>query len=358
MAYVGAEALAHFRKEHGDTPIDVALLTHARDESDIARILPELQGATPTEIRAFAHHTTEPVWGEIVQTPDLTVGVLFLPMFADEMMAPATRGRCRDFIQHQGVAALAREDVRVACLGGLTASLMQYGRRLQNAAETHGFIVTTGHAATGVSVYMTLCKAAAEMSRDISQETVAVVGMGSVGKAFVNLSLRVGPAPRQLLLVDLPSRKEHVQRIAQQLRGCAPDVSIRTEFTNGDGSLIAETAVYRASSIVSAISSSNVIDISCVAAGTLLVDDSQPYCWSRQQARKRVEQTTDIVPCEAGLFDVSSFAYRGYFPFDFADHGPEGSTTAWCCLTEGLLLADDHALMPTIGEPSGVTTQK
>ncbi|MCK6549829.1 hypothetical protein L6R52_28590 [Myxococcota bacterium] len=333
-------------------PLDVVLITHPRDEDDVPRLVPWAAGLSRAERTALVA-MTRPVFGEIIDAGTWCAGILFLPVFAREIMDPATRGEARRMLADEALALAAEAGARIVCLGGLTGSLSNYGRRLAEPAKALGLSLTTGHSTTAISVFETYRRASRELGAPITGATLAVLGLGSVGAAFTSLAASHFERPRSITLVERPSRREHVEALAEALRTQGHDV--RVELTNADGSLPAESACYRSRFVVSAVSSPNVIDIERVAPGTILVDDSQPYCWSRERAWARCRERRDIAPCEAGLIDCGAIGLRSHFPFDFADHGDEGSTTAWCCMTEGLIRAHVPSLPETIGEPTRET---
>jgi hypothetical protein len=67
----------------------------------------------------------------------------------------------------------------------------------------------------------------------------------------------------------------------------ATGARVRIDFTDRDGQLPADSARSNTRFLIGAVSTPNVvdiidiIDIDRVAPGTVLIDDSQPNCWSR-----------------------------------------------------------------------------
>lgn len=355
--WLGSGALERWQNRAGTRTqpkkLDVVLLTHPRDENDFVRLFPWGEHLTLEERRQVAQHL-RPVFGEVISADRLSIGLLFLPVFASEIMHPASRQRCRSFLKHEGMAAAVASGAKVVCLGGLLGSLSGYGRHVQDIANSAGMIVTTGHSLTAISVLQTYRRAISELSLEPSAGSMAILGVGSVGGGFARLLADSPSVPRHVTLVDTPRRAKHVEDFAEELRRCGR-FSVSCEFTDRDGVLLPKSACYNTQFLVSAVSTPEVVDIDRVAPGTVLIDDSQPYCWSREKAWQRCRTQLDIVPCEAGLIDVGKTGYRSHFPFDFADQGTDGSRTAWCCLTEGMLQALDPALPPTLGEPTTAT---
>jgi hypothetical protein len=178
-----------------------------------------------------------------------------------------------------------------------------------------------------------------------------ILGAGSVGGGLGRLLARERELPAELVIVDKPERASHAEQLGAELSEAG--VSTRVDLTDADGQLASTSVCYDAEFLISAVSTPDVIDIDRVAPRTVLIDDSQPNCWSRERAWRRVLVASDIAPCEAGLVDACSIGYWGYFPFPFASFGPDGGTSvAWCCLAEGLAMAHETTLPPTIGEPT------
>jgi predicted amino acid dehydrogenase len=347
---LGITCLDEWSREREAAALDVILLTHPRNDADLIRLFPWSEPFSAEYRRALLKHL-RPMMGEVIESPRLNAGLLFATCLAEDMIRPETRGGCREMLAREALPALRRTGARYVCLGGLTASLTGYGRRLQEPAEALGLTVTTGHSATVVSVYRTYVRACRELGLRPAEGRMVVLGLGSVGSGFVRLLLQQPELPESLVLIDRPSRRPQLDELAEELRGMS-GVDIRIETSAPDGRIAADSACYDCRFLISAISSWDIIDIALVKPGTVLVDDSQPNCWSREHAWQRCRERLDIAPCEAGLIDCSSIGYRSHFPFGFADHGDWGSRTAWCCLTEGMMLALVPGLAPTIGEPT------
>jgi predicted amino acid dehydrogenase len=357
-AFVGPDSLPRWLASREGRPgrrnLDVVLITHPRDGHDVPRLFPWAGHLSLDQRRALCKNL-KPVFGEVIEMPELTAGILFLPIFAAEIMDPATRRQCRQVLEEEALPAVASAGGRaVVCLGGLTGSLSAYGRKIEARAGELGLTITTGHSVTAVSVLRTYLRAANDLARDPACSVLSVVGLGSVGGAFIELLARQDQQPRVLVLVDRPARREHIERLAEGLRR-RTRMSVVVELTTSAGPIEPDSLCYRSTFLVTAVSTPNLIDVGRVAPGTVLIDDSQPYCWSRAEAWDRCRTRRDIAPCEAGLVDCAGIGFRSHFPFDFADHGPLGSHTSWSCLAEGLLRGLERDLPPTLGEPNFAT---
>ncbi len=339
------------RRRSDNQDIDVVLLTHARSTQDLSLALPWLDGLADAELVELSRWL-RPVFGEVLQADPSSIGLLFLPRLAADLMDPRRRAEVRRMVAQECMALARTNGAKVMCLGGLTASLMKYGRLLDDAPEAEGVTVTSGHAVTAVCCVRTFLAGLQRAELEPEAEQLTIVGAGSVGAAFLELLLAKGRAPRRILLTDLPGQRQRLEAIITRLTPNLPKgVVLEAAPTTEAGRLPPGHPAYDSRMLFSATSAADVIDIQQVLPGTVLVDDSQPHCWSRELGWERVQRRGDIFPCEAGLVDCSALSYHSYFPFDYVEQLSAGTQHAWCCLTEGLLLARDPSLRPTRGEP-------
>jgi predicted amino acid dehydrogenase len=328
-----------------DPRLDVVLITHPRDERDLARLFPWAENMDAAQVReATAQMRGD--YAEVSQAGAFTVGIVFIPLFAADILS-GSPGAALSVLVDQGLGAAARHGARYASLGGLTGALSMYGQAIRDEARSCGIEVGTGHSATAVSVVRTLERAATELDRPLRGGHLVLLGLGSVGAGVLRLLLGSGRIPDRITLIDRPGRGRRLERLRDEAAASCPT---QIELTAGDGSLAPDSRAYDCDFLVSAISSSYVVDVARVRPGTILVDDSQPYCWSREEAWARCRDRGDIAPCEAGLIDCSSLGYASYLPFDFA--AGTGDGTAWSCLAEAMMCAVDPTLVPTVGEPT------
>ncbi len=349
--YFGPSAQRKWLGRGAPRDVDVVLLTHPRDRADVVRMFP-WAGTLDDDALADLLDCLQPVYDEIIEAKDINIGILFLPILAEDMIDPRKRASSRNRMKKEGLTKAAAMGARHVCLGGLTGALTQYGRRIEAHSRELGIELTTGHAVTSVSIVRQFDKALSVSGLNGNDVVLAILGVGSVGAGVARLlahSPRV-TRPAELILVDTLQQQDRVRALAEELAACSPmRVSVEalpTRYALPDGS-----RCYRdANVIVSAVSTPSILDIDLVRAGTILIDDSQPYCWDRNAAWARVRVRGDILPCDAGLVDVGEIAYRSYFPFDFADDVGHGSVVSWSCLAEGLLRASLPQLASNIGE--------
>ena len=180
----------------------------------------------------------------------------------------------------------------VASLTGLLPSATAYGQRVASPPQ-----VTTGHATTVSAVIMMLEAGIARAGLDLSQESLAVVGVGSIGRASVDLALTALPHPREVILADVFQSTERLAEVAQTLRE-RHNVPVRVCLAQPG--TVAEP-VYESRVIVGATNAPGVLDVWRLRSGTLLVDDSAPHCFDVSQAQDRTRTQQDITIAEGGL---------------------------------------------------------
>lgn len=350
-SFFGPSAQREWMARGNQRPLDVALITHPRDAADVARLFPwaaALDAARLTDLLCCL----QPVYGEIIEAVDINIGIIFLPILAQDMTDPRKRASSRKCLEQQGLAKAAELGARHVCLGGLTGALSNYGRRISARAQALGIALTTGHAATAVSIVRQYDEAIRQAGIAPDDATVAILGVGSVGAGVGRLfthSARVS-RPGHIVLVDTAAQEQRLQSLAAEIAGIA-GIAVSIERLETRGTLPPDSRCYLGANVViSAVSTAYVLDPERVAPGTILIDDSQPYCWARSAAYARMQRCGDLLPCDAGLVDASALGYRSRFPFDFADDVGQGSTVSWSCLAEGILRVRYPGLPGNIGE--------
>ncbi|HLZ60659.1 MAG TPA: hypothetical protein VKR06_27245 [Ktedonosporobacter sp.] len=328
--------------------LDVVMFGHVRDDNDLPRLFPWASHLTSEEQRELLG-SLKPMFCEIIPCTAMTVGILIPPMDGPELLATASFLQAQQLLE-EALDFVAEYKTRIVCLAGLNGALSFYGQSVMEKAQKLGIALTTGHAMTTTCVFRTYQRAVQDLALDPSEDRMSIVGLGSIGASFARLLLRQRQRPRELVLVDQPNRRQRIEQLAEEFRSSS-DVKISLEFTTPEGHLLPDSACYHSRYLISAISSSNAIDIDGLASGTVLVDDSQPHAWSRSQAWKRCSERQDIVPCDTGIVDSRCIGYYSYFPFDFTENDANGSSLSWSCFTEGLMKMLDDDLPSTIGEP-------
>ncbi|WP_432152355.1 amino acid adenylation domain-containing protein [Streptomyces sp. bgisy029] len=283
--------------------MDAALIGYLPSPAHLARLARLPEAALPREeLRTLLFPDGRPRLLETLSTPLGRSGFVCVPLFADELAADSA------LLRHtaHGVELASSLGARSVSLAGMIPSLTGYGFDVLRAIGTTGAAtaVTTGHAATVVSVVRTVHAALDATGQELGSLTVAFVGLGSIGSSSLELLLgqAAGP-PARLLLCDVPGSGPRLKELAEHLRerGLADEVDV----LESDGGL--PDAVYGARLIVAAVSGGGtLLDVDRLEPGTTVVDDSFPHCFDTGRALGRMERAKDVLVVGGGLLSVGT----------------------------------------------------
>ncbi|MFH8466958.1 amino acid adenylation domain-containing protein [Streptomyces sp. NPDC017991] len=324
--------------------MDAALVGYLPAPGHLARLagLPE-DALRREDLRATLFPDGAPRLLETVRTPLGRSGFVCVPLFSDEL------GRDPELVAHTARAVSLASSLGARCvsLAGMIPSLTGYGFDVLRSADLGPAAVTTGHAATVVSVVRTVHAALAATGRDLADLDVAFVGLGSIGTASLDLLLtRALRPPRRLLLCDAPGSGPRLRQLARRLRerGRADEVAV------AESRPALPDAVYGADLLVTAVSSTHtLLDVDRLTPGTIVVDDSFPHCFDSGRALARMRERRDVLVLGGGLLHLGDLdreiaeglpaaAAAGYL----AQSWPAGTLAS--CRTESLL----HAAEPQL----------
>ncbi len=296
-----------------------------------------------------------PVCDELLVTHLGRIALVTLPHFDDQLYQNQT-GLIASIID--GLEMARWLGARVVSLAGLIPSATDYGRAITNAlaGRTDLPLISTGHATTTAAVVLALEQIMAASGRHIDRERVAFLGLGSVGLTALRLMLRCQPHPPVLLLCDIYQKQAELEQLEQELvtelgfRG-------RVQIIASPGEVPSE--LYSATTIIGATNVPNILDITQIHPGTLIVDDSAPHCFDPEAARQRFTAEQDILFTEGGVVQapqpITAIRYlprlaQQALPADakmlFAHHNPVEITG---CILSSLLSARFAQLQPTLG---------
>ncbi|MEV8595974.1 amino acid adenylation domain-containing protein [Streptomyces sp. NPDC052012] len=338
--------------------MDAALVGYLPAPDQLARLAGLSAAELPrADLRALLFPDGAPRLLETVGTPLGRSGFVCLPLFADELAADSR------LVEHtvRAVALAASAGARCVSLAGMIPSLTGYGFDVLRGRQ-HPAAVTTGHAATVVSVIRTVRASLDATGRDLGELEVAFAGLGSIGGSSLELLLSLtGRAPRRLLLCDVRGSGPRLTGLARRLRerGLAGEV----EVTETRGRLLPD-AVHGADLVVTAVSGTGgpVLDIERLRPGTLVVDDSFPHCFDTGRALARMRERGDVLVVGGGLVhvgatvreaadDLPAVAKAGHLAQPWIDG------TLASCRAESLLHAAGHELPPVHGLVDATTAR-
>ncbi len=302
-----------------------------------------------------------PVVTDVVTTPWGSIAGVILPVFDTDLYADQ-----RAVVRETARAAImaGRLGAKAVSLTGLLPSATDYGRLVKQeldgrASAESSPLITTGHATTSATVALALKRILQDAGRDLRNERVAFLGLGSIGTAVLRLCLRCLPHPAAISLCDVYQQSEHLAALRDQLlqefnfRG-------RVEVLISDGAI--PSRLFDASVVVGATNVPDLLRIDRLRPGTLLVDDSAPHCFAPEDARRRHIQDADILFTEGGVLRSPEPLMRlAYMPERWETllgprpaappEGTERNITG--CVLSGLLSARFPNLAPTLGLVSG-----
>ncbi|MDH3601653.1 MAG: amino acid adenylation domain-containing protein [Candidatus Tectomicrobia bacterium] len=331
-------------------PVDAAALAY------LPLSLLAYTGLSRSELLSdWCHHrpsvlsTLDTAWGRIA--------LIVLPCLGDELYRDST-----DLIAVTTEAlALARQiGAETVSLTGLLPSATDYGRALARAIAKRRDMprVSTGHATTTSAVVLMIDKLVQESERQLTQECVGFLGMGSIGLTSLYLMLHVLPHPAEILLCDVYQKYRDLETIRQTVvEKFGFQGSVRIVASSGSA---VPLAFYASTLIVGATNVPDILDINHVQPGTLIVDDSAPHCFNPEQAIQRLQQHGDLLFTEGGaLWSPEPIRELRYVPSS-ADHtmtvpqldaafGRHNPHHIMGCTLSGLLSSRFDQLQPTIG---------
>ncbi|MFD6291152.1 amino acid adenylation domain-containing protein [Streptomyces sp. NPDC060205] len=326
--------------------MDAALVGYLPAPGHLALLAGLPEDALPREdLRAMLFPDNAPRLLETVHTPLGSSGFVCVPLFSDEL------ARDPGLVAHtaRAVSLASSRGARCVSLAGMIPSLTGYGFDVLRSANPGpgSAAVTTGHAATVVSVVRTVHAALDATGKDLADLAVAFVGLGSIGASSLDLLLtRAARPPRRLLLCDVPGSGPRLRQLAEQLqqRGLAGEV----EVVESRPAL--PDAVYGADLLVTAVSSAHpLLDVDRLTPGAVVVDDSFPHCFDTGRALARMRERRDVLVLGGGLLHLGDLtretaeglpaaAAAGYLA------QPWLTGTLASCRTESLLHAADPQL--------------
>lgn len=296
-----------------------------------------------------------PLLTSIIETHWGRIGLLALPRLSSELYTDQ-----EDCIQIVLDALKMAENIgaQVVSLTGIIPSATDYGYAITRAIGKQETFprITTGHATTTAAVVLAIKAILEHSDRDLVQERVGFIGLGSVGMSSLALMLQGLLHPQEILLCDVYSKREHLEKIQETIVNNY-DFQGKTRIVTSQAELPVE--IYDATFIVGATNVPDILDIQRLQAGTLIVDDSGPHCFSTQEAISRFEKQQDILFTEGGIlkspFPIHELRYLPRWIENvttpehihaFLQHKPSLITG---CILSSLLSAHFDHLKPTVG---------
>ncbi len=238
-----------------------------------------------------------PVFYEVMESFLGRTAFIVLPVFGSELYLD------KEHFVRVVVEALemaSQLGARTVSLTGLIPSATDYGRDIASAIAGRKDLpaITTGHATTAAAVVLAIKRVVEEGGRDLSQERVGFLGLGSIGGACLRLMLRCLPHPLEIILCDVYNKGGLLNKIREEIvSGLGFKGSVRATESLAE----VPSGFYDSTLIIGATNAPEVLDVGRLKSGTMIVDDSGPHCFSPEQAIRRFREQRDILFTAGGV---------------------------------------------------------
>ena len=283
---VGFDELAHIDVEEAtdDLPaLDAVALTYIPDA------LANISGLSRDEIseRLFAG---KPRLTNTYNLAEGRIGVIMLPCYETDFYKDV------ETVKAPTMAALemaAKAGAKTVSLTGVIPSTTDQGRTIEGWMEGREDLpaITTGDATRSATIVKSVEGILAEAERELENEVVTVVGLGSIGFGTLRLMLDVLPHPRRLILCDPYQTDDSMSCFRDRIRDAGFQGVI--DIVKNGGALPPE--VYQGSMVIASSNLPGVLDIKSLRPGTLVVDYSFPPVFRVDEAIKRFTKDRDIL---------------------------------------------------------------
>ncbi|MDM8527780.1 amino acid adenylation domain-containing protein [Anaerolineales bacterium HSG24] len=200
-------------------------------------------------------------------------------------------------------------------LTGLIPSATNYGQdilQITNNRSDELPSISTGHGTTSSAVVLNISRIIEKSERNLATERVGFIGLGSIGLTTLRLMLQCSPHPQTIILCDVYGKIGLLEEIKEELVS-AFDFQGEVLITPTKTEIPAE--LYTATLIVGATNVPDVLDITQIRPGTLIIDDSAPHCFSVPLAIERFQRQADILFTEGGILQSPDFITQTiYYP--------------------------------------------
>lgn len=267
-----------------------------------------------------------------IQTEQRTNGFVIALTTMPEMML-AERKRAEKML-HRALVLVSKicKPSTVVGLGGWWPMVTQRGLSLHGAAESLGLIITNGHCGTLASIYMMVEKIATIGSIDLSNLSLAVIGVGKMG---TNVAKAFNGKVKRMTLIDV--NKGSLMKTKTLLESLGTKTKIEIFLFSEGAPPIREALDGHQIGICATSTFRNLLKLKDMPHGFIAIDDSRPEALPRDPRKERLI-------FEGGLLKIKGATIDYNYGFGEDDN-------VFGCLGEAFLVALDKQknLKPTLG---------
>jgi len=269
------------------------------------------QASLPRDVITQDWCHDRPVLSSILESPLGRIGQILLPLFASDLHSD--RGRLQRVTQ-QALDLAGRLGASTVSLTGLLPAVTEQGRLLAAAMPASHALpaVTCGYSTTAAAMALTVECLLAEGQRQCDHERLALVGLGPLATASLELLLQVLPHPQEIVLFDMFNSSAVLETLPGKL---AEAYGFKGRLHVLPTGTAVPTHVYDASLIMATTPVSGLLDVALLQPGTLVVQASGLDCLRSEPALQRFRDRHDILCTEGDLLHApAAFTATHYLP--------------------------------------------
>lgn len=237
----------------------------------------------------------------VYETPFGRIGLVLLPCFEIDLYKDTIDLKTMTL---DALCLAAEAGAKTVSLTGVIPSVTNNGLEISKwiNGSTDLPIITTGDATRTATVVRSMEGILEKSGRNFANESVAIIGLNSIGNGTLELMLDVLPHPKAITLCDFYQEENKLAGLRDRLLASGYEGEIR--IAQASGSLPEE--VYQSSFIIGATSVPGIIDVQKLAVGTLIVDYSFPPAFRMIDAARRFEERHDILFTTGGQLRLNA----------------------------------------------------
>lgn len=307
-----------------------------------------LTGLHPSQIiKTFLNE--KPTFYSLHETEFGNIGNIALPIFPFQFY---TEKKYLIRIIKDALKLASELGAKCVSLTGLLGAATDYGKAV--TPENPDLKITTGHATTSASVALMVERILGEVKRDIKEEIIGFLGLGSIGVSVLKLLLKVLPHPKEIYLCDVYNKAKFLMELSDEIK-MDFNFSGIVKIFNSEKDV--PSSFYQATTIIGATNVPNLLEISKIRPGTLIIDDSAPHCIDENSGTDRISKNNDILITEGGILKIPNQIQQTVYVPDFAQGFEEvlfqsmelKPDEIWGCRFSGLLSSKFTEFKNTVG---------